>query len=158
SNLGPRGTHASGVHQPATVDFPITMPQACLPSDAKRDLLAKYLRGEMDPELPAAHTIARRAPGTAPQLSFSQQRLWFLDQLMPGSPVFNVPMSVRFTGAIDVAVLQRCVDEIVRRHEVFRTRFLTIGGRPGPVVLTSVDASVQSIDLTSLGESERDEA
>jgi hypothetical protein len=127
--------------------------EACVPSNAKRDLLAKLIRGDIDEELAASRTITRRDLNIPPQLSFSQQRLWFLDQLMPGSPVFNVPMAIPLHGNLDVSVLHRCVDEIVRRHEVFRTRFLTVDGQPHPIVSTSVEAAIQTIDLTALPES-----
>ena len=93
-------------------------------SSAKRDLLAKLLRGDLQKESATIAAIPRRASDAAAQLSFAQERLWFLDQLMPGSPVFNVPMAVRISHPLDVDALQRTVNEIVRRHEVFRTAFV----------------------------------
>ncbi|WP_345740644.1 amino acid adenylation domain-containing protein [Stackebrandtia albiflava] len=56
-------------------------------------------------------------------LSFAQQRLWFLDQLDPGSPEYLVPMGFRVTGPLDVAALETAVSNLVARHEVLRTRF-----------------------------------
>jgi hypothetical protein len=94
SNLD--GTHASGVPQPARLDFANSTPEGCVPSDAKRTLLAKLLSGDIDAEPTLARTISRRSLATPPQLSFSQERLWFLDQVMPGSPVFNVPIASQF--------------------------------------------------------------
>lgn len=149
------GTHASGVPDSPRMDFVSSTPEACVPSDAKRALLAKLLRGDIDAEPTAARTISRRTSNTPPQLSFSQERLWFLDQLMPGSPVFNVPIAVPLSSALDQPVLQRCVNEIVRRHEIFRTSFLTIDGLPTPVISDTVAATIKTIDLTSLAESDR---
>jgi amino acid adenylation domain-containing protein len=151
----PNGTHPSGIGTHAS-GMPLSKgtPEACVPSNAKRALLAKLLSGDIDAEPTPARTISRRSSSTPPQLSFSQERLWFLDQLMPGSPVFNVPISVPVSGALDQAILQRCVAEIVRRHEVFRTRFLTVDGRPTPVI-SDVSATLATIDLTSLAESEQ---
>lgn len=143
------GTHASGVPLPGNT------PEACVPSNAKRELLAKLLSGDIDAEPTPTRTITRRSSDTPPQLSFSQERLWFLDQLMPGSPVFNVPMAVPVSGALDRSVLQRCVNEIVRRHEVFRTKFLTVDGKPTPVISEAVPAPIPMIDLTSLAEPAR---
>ncbi len=61
--------------------------------------------------------------GQAPPLSFAQQRLWFLDQLEPGSPLYNLPVALRVEGPLDALVLARCLGEIVRRHEPLRTVF-----------------------------------
>ena len=152
----PNGTHASGVPGTHASGIPLSKktPEACVPSHAKRALLAKLLSGNIDADPTPARTIRRRSFDTPPQLSFSQERLWFLDQLMPRSPVFNVPISVPVSGALDRAVLQRCVAEIVRRHEVFRTRFLTVDGKPIPVI-SDVPTTLETIDLTSLAESEQ---
>ncbi len=56
-------------------------------------------------------------------LSFAQQRLWFIDQLEPGSPLYNMPVALRVEGPLDAAVLALCLGEIVRRHEALRTVF-----------------------------------
>jgi amino acid adenylation domain-containing protein len=125
-------------------------------SDAKRHLLEKYLRGEMDRALSSSRAIPQRAPGTLPQVSFAQERLWFLDQLMPGSAVFNVPIAVRLSSAIDFDALKESVSEIVRRHEVFRTTFITVDGRPAPLFSSDLKSKLRLVDLTSLQASERE--
>jgi amino acid adenylation domain-containing protein len=75
--------------------------------------------------------IPRRARGTASPLSLAQQRLWFLDQLNPGRPDYNEPTALRLEGALDTAALRRALDEIVARHEVLRTVFVSTDGQPG---------------------------
>src|SRR5581483_1854832 len=67
-------------------------------------------------------------------LSYAQERLWFLDQLEPGNRAYNIAGAVRIEGPLDVAALERVVAEIVRRHEVLRTRFELRGGRPVQVI------------------------
>jgi NRPS condensation-like uncharacterized protein len=67
-------------------------------------------------------------------LSFAQQRLWFLDQLEPDSAFYNVPLAIRLRGALNVTALERSVNEIVRRHEVLRTRFPLRDGQPVQVI------------------------
>jgi len=63
-------------------------------------------------------------------LSFGQERLWFLDQLVPGNPFYNMSRSWRFQGDLDVPVLCAAINELVARHEVLRSRFISVGGVP----------------------------
>src|SRR5579871_518387 len=78
---------------------------------------------QLPPLLPVAHE------GDLP-LSFSQHRLWFIDQLQPGSPLYNVPHALRMRGPLDTEALQRTLQEILRRHEVLRTYYQAKSGNP----------------------------
>jgi amino acid adenylation domain-containing protein len=94
-------------------------------------------------------------------LSFAQQRLWFLDRLHPGSVAYNLPVAARLTGALDAAVLERCLTEIVRRHEALRTVFAADDdgdGEPVQIVLPAAPTApgaLACLDLSGLPESER---
>ncbi|HXU29899.1 MAG TPA: condensation domain-containing protein, partial [Thermoanaerobaculia bacterium] len=68
--------------------------------------------------------------GSEAPLSFAQERLWFLDRLMPGSPAYNLPLALRLDGCLDVAVLRSSLAAIVRRHAILRTTYADIDGRP----------------------------
>src|SRR6185436_19644310 len=72
--------------------------------------------------LAAPPLVAGPRPSALP-LSFAQQRLWFLDQLEPGSAAYHIPAALRMRGALDIAALERAIGAIVARHEVLRTRF-----------------------------------
>ncbi|MEP7271063.1 MAG: amino acid adenylation domain-containing protein, partial [Acidobacteriota bacterium] len=66
--------------------------------------------------------------------SFAQQRLWFLNQLDPESPAFNVSAAIRLDGTLNIDALTRCLNEIVRRHEALRTTFSEMDGVPVQVI------------------------
>jgi amino acid adenylation domain-containing protein len=89
-------------------------------------------------------------------LSFAQQRLWFLDQLEPGIPVYNRPIVLRLTGQLDSETLGRCLNEIVRRHEALRTSFPAVDGEPSQVVFSSLTIALSVIDLTRFADDERE--
>ncbi|MBZ4376396.1 non-ribosomal peptide synthetase, partial [Corallococcus sp. AS-1-6] len=88
-------------------------------------------------------------------LSFAQQRLWFMDQLRPGTSLYNVPMAVRLEGVLDAAVLERALREVVRRHEVLRTTFREDAS--GPVQVVSPEP-VLTLEHRDLQDSPPDEA
>lgn len=89
-------------------------------------------------------------------LSFAQRRLWFLDQLTPGSPVYNIPVAVRFAGRLDAQALERCFDEIVRRHEILRTTFTTVDGNPAQIVEKHRPVRLRLVDLSEMPPDERE--
>jgi amino acid adenylation domain-containing protein len=94
--------------------------------------------------------------GTFPA-SFAQRRLWFLDQLEPGSAVYNMPLALSLEGELDEAQLAAVFGELARRHETLRTTFLAGTGGPLQVVhpAASWPFALASIDLSALGEEER---
>jgi amino acid adenylation domain-containing protein len=89
-------------------------------------------------------------------MSFAQQRLWFLNQLEPDSPFYNMPAAVRLKGELRVDALERTLSEIVRRHEVLRTRFVNTGGEPRQEVLPPAEVKLAITDLGHLSESDRE--
>ena len=121
--------------------------------------LAELLEAEAAAEVPRAPAAPPLAPVSRPEvvpLSFGQQRLWFLDRLVPGNAFYNVCDAVRLTGPLDVRALERALGEVVARHEVLRTRFASVGGRPRQIVhepwtssLPLVDVSGEDGDLAS---------
>ncbi|MFL6332077.1 MAG: amino acid adenylation domain-containing protein, partial [Pyrinomonadaceae bacterium] len=122
-------------------------------SPAKRDLLLKHLGGRKEDGPPPVR--AARRESDALRLSFAQQRLWFLDQLEPGSAAYNIPMAMRLAGRLDVTALERSLNEVVRRHEVLRTTFAAGDGQAVQVIKPSLILTLPAEDLTGLPESER---
>ena len=90
-----------------------------------------------------------RPEGAQAPLSFAQERLWFLDRLEPGTTAYNVPAALRLRGPLDVAALDRALEELVRRHEALRTVFLEVDGRPVQVVDEPGRWRVERADLSA---------
>ena len=101
--------------------------------------------------------ISRRATRESAPLSYSQRRLWFLDQYEPNSSVYNVPSGLRLRGSVDVAALERSLNEIVHRHEALRTTFSMIGGEPVQAIAPSLTVALSMEDLSGCAEEEREE-
>jgi amino acid adenylation domain-containing protein/non-ribosomal peptide synthase protein (TIGR01720 family) len=100
--------------------------------------------------------IPPRATPDPPPLSFSQERLWFLDQLESGSPFYHLPAAIHIQGRLDPTAVEDALNQIVRRHEVLRTTFATVDGRPVQVIAPEWGFSIPVIDLCSLSERERE--
>jgi amino acid adenylation domain-containing protein len=115
---------------------------------------ARKLVGDRS-ELPPIQPAGRE--GRLP-LSFAQERLWFVDQLEPGSTVYNLPSALRLTGTLDVGALERALGEIVRRHEALRTVFAEVDGSPVQVVAPFGGFALPVEDLSGLDEADRDAA
>jgi amino acid adenylation domain-containing protein len=122
----------------------------------------RTLAAHVDQQQETAQAVIVKADRTQPlPLSFSQQRLWFIDQLAEGSTQYNMPSAFRVRGVLDRAALQSTFDAIVARHEVLRTRYVAKGDG------ADVDGAIQhiqpprplaigDIDFSSLPEADRE--
>ena len=126
--------------------------------EALANRIAEGMRsGEKDKAPPLVRVAREGRGGVRLPLSFAQQRLWFIDQLDPGSAVYNLPGVVRLEGRLEIEALERAVNEIVRRHEVLRTRFEVEAGVPLQVIEDWAPRSLEVEDLTGLTLEEREE-
>jgi amino acid adenylation domain-containing protein len=100
--------------------------------------------------------VPQPRPSEGVPLSFAQQRLWFLDRLEPESPFYNVPSAVRLLGTLAPAALAAAFQEIVRRHEALRTRFVDREGRPVQAVVEDAAVPLPLLDLTDLPAARRE--
>src|SRR5215212_4090748 len=119
------------------------------------ELLA-YLLEEEGVELTTRQTIFPRCQHDELPLSFAQSRLWFLDQLDPGSTAYNLPFAIRVTGRLDVVALERSLNAIVQRHEVLRTTFPAVDGQPIQVIAPTLTLELPLTDLRAMPAAERE--
>jgi len=100
--------------------------------------------------------ICRRGNTDPCILSFAQERLWFLDQLEPGSSHYNIPIAVRLKGHLQAAALEQSLSEILRRHEILRTTFVTENDQPVQMIAPPGTFTLPLIDLGVLPEEQRE--
>ena len=104
---------------------------------------------------PALEVAVRRAPLP---LSFAQERIWFLEQLHPDGAVFAMPYAVAIHGPLDAALLERCLAELIARHEALRTTFPPgPGGAPRAEVAATLAVPLARVDLGSAPGAHMDE-
>src|SRR2546421_5994071 len=132
------------------------MPNPIELSEAKRALLEKYLRGDLPQITKRVDAIPQRARGSDVPLSFGQQQMWLLSQLIPDTPVYNEGITVYLPGPLDLVALERSLNEIIRRHESWRTSFPVVDGQPVQVIHSSLTIPLPLIDLRRLPRDERD--
>jgi amino acid adenylation domain-containing protein/FkbH-like protein len=100
--------------------------------------------------------LVARPRESTPPLSFAQERLWILDQLQPGGNEYNIPIVFGMHGELNVEALKRSVGEIVRRHEVLRTRFEVRDGGPVQVIEAAAEIKLMQVDLSRVAREERE--
>jgi amino acid adenylation domain-containing protein len=110
-------------------------------------------RDQQELYIPPIVAVSRE--GNLP-LSFAQQRLWFLDQLEPGSSSYNVARARRLRGSLDVAALTAAINDIVRRHESLRTCFGSEQGTPFQQIMNHAPLAIPVFDLLDLPDPERE--
>ncbi len=103
---------------------------------------------EAPPILPASRS------GELP-LSFAQQQMWFLAQLMPENPAYNIYAAFDLKGVLDVTIVEQCLNEIIRRHEVLRTNFPIASGQPILCVYPTFSLDLYVEDISDVPESEQ---
>jgi surfactin family lipopeptide synthetase A len=135
------------------------MPDAVNLSEAKRNLLQKYLRGELG-QVVGVPAITRRVRGTAPPLSLAQQQVWLRSQMTAGMPpLYNESITLYRTGPLDVAALQRSLAEMIRRHEAWRTTFDVDGAEPIQVIHPApAEIPLRVVDVSGLPKADREAA
>src|ERR1700761_2752021 len=127
----------------------LTPEQRALFELRKRDRDRAASSASVIPRLPASGQSAL-------PLSFAQQRLWFLHQLDPLSPLYNTFLTARLTGPFDRRAIAKALEEIVRRHQVLRTVFAFENGQPVQTILPTAQLPIRELSLADVSGSERE--
>ncbi|MGB8479150.1 MAG: amino acid adenylation domain-containing protein [Acidobacteriaceae bacterium] len=133
-------------------------PQGVLTPDLRQELgerkpeIIAFLHASQQARVAGDSGIARIDRSGPLPLSLAQQRLWFLNQLDPDSPVYNIGAVLRMKGKIDVAALERTLQHIVQRHEDLRTGFVQMNGNPQAVIRDGRDWRLEKIDVRHLSD------
>jgi hypothetical protein len=106
--------------------------------------------------IPRAQAITKRKQLNFCPLSHDQERLWAIDREEPGNTAYNIYTASRLRGPLNVAVMERAINEIIRRHEILRTTFAAVDGRPVMVIAEELKVTLQVDDLTPLPEGDRE--
>jgi amino acid adenylation domain-containing protein len=124
---------------------------------APKGVLDERLRAELTANKPALIALLSRSPvalkrtprdGRLP-VSAAQQRLWFLDQLDPGNPAYNIAGALRVRGALDLSALRGAFDDVIARHDAMRTRIGERGGAPWLEVADDARTHIDFVDLSA---------
>ncbi len=118
--------------------------------DAQKLELLAYLLEEEGIASPEMATIFTRESSDNLPLSFAQQRLWFLNQLEPDSPFYNISATLRLNGVLNITALEQSFNEIIQRHEILRTTFNVVDGEAIQVINPQQKLTIKLIDLTAL--------
>lgn len=124
----------------------------------KRQLMERLLLAKRQAAAVRSDAIPRRTPSPIAPLSYAQQGLWTLDQLMPDSPFYNEPFIKRLRFPLDIGALERALNEIIRRHEALRTSFPIENGEPVQRIAPEMRLPLPVIDFRHLPEAQREEA
>ncbi|MCE6976977.1 amino acid adenylation domain-containing protein [Pseudomonas frederiksbergensis] len=141
----------------------------------KLDLPLRVLFEQPTVALLAVAIAARQADAAAPQvaaistpkaqprpallpLSFSQQRLWFIEQLTPGTTLFNIPFALHLKGELNVEALHASLNDLLVRHEILRTGIRSTDGVPSQHISESLNIALPFDDLSGLGATAREGA
>ena len=129
------------------VDFGVSVSVNDLLEDASIEYLAKQILAQAKGSTPKQLELQPISREGQLPLCLAQERLWFLEQLEPGNPFYNVAIAVDLTGKLNIAILEQSLNEVVQRHEALRTSFLSMEGRPVQVIAPNLKLLLPIVEL-----------
>ncbi|WP_052019919.1 non-ribosomal peptide synthetase [Paenibacillus sp. JCM 10914] len=157
-DLGGHSLHALSVISQVREKYSLDVPIKSLFDYPVLEEWANYLESVLENGLSQRLPSIMKAEGheEAP-LSFSQQRMWFIDQLLPASSLYNAPLGLVLEGELDIGALQRSIDGLIKRHESLRTVFVNKSGHPLQRVTEPFSLPIRSVNLNIAGNGETDQ-
>ena len=125
-------------------------------SPEKLKLLARRLSKKQEDDYSGQSIKPQSRTSNSFPLSFAQQRLWFIDQLQPGNIAYNIYQPIRLAGHLSIEALHQSLNEVVRRHDVLRTTFITEDGKPTQIIAENLTINPPIVDLQDLPIRERE--
>lgn len=113
--------------------------------------------GALPARVASVQSIPRLVDGSVAPLSFAQQQVWLHAQMVPSLPIYNEPVTIQRHGTLDVQALGRALNEIVRRHQAWRTTFRIVDSEPAQVIQPAGPVLLPLADLSHLPESQKEE-
>jgi len=124
-------------------------------SDRKAEIISFLQQANNQTNASAIAPRSRTEKNTFP-LSFAQQRLWFVNQLQPNNPSYNMPFGLHFSGQLNIAALESSLQLLINRHEILRTNFSAVDGEPVQAIAITRNVTLPVVDLRPLSASERE--
>ncbi|MFQ4145484.1 amino acid adenylation domain-containing protein [Chlorogloeopsis sp. ULAP02] len=139
------------------VDFGVTICIADLFEGAGIAELTTQILNQVNSNLTSKYLPISRAQTTTSQhpLTFTQQQLWFINQLQPGIATYNIPVAIHLTGSLNVPALVRSLNKIIQRHDILRTSFEVVNGEPIQKVADAVTLTLPEVDLCHLADEQK---
>lgn len=125
-------------------------------SEARKQLLEKLRRGEFQVSSSTPEPVISRSPGYEGPLSAGQEQIWFHAQLAGSAPIYNESVTIHKRGPLDSRVLERCFNEIARRHQLWRSAFPMTDGKVVQRVDPNLQVTIPFVDLSHLPAEERE--
>ncbi|MDZ7959083.1 MAG: condensation domain-containing protein [Aulosira sp. DedQUE10] len=148
TTLGIDSLSAFDLKNQIEVDFGVSIAVNDLLQDATIEYLVEQILAQAKDSTPKQLEIKPISREVQLPLCLAQERLWFLEQLEPGNPFYNVAIAIQLNGTLNVTLLQQCLNEIVQRHESLRTSFTSVAGQPVQIIHPSLDVKLAIEDCT----------
>src|SRR5262249_10905895 len=133
-----------------------TVSEAAELSPAKRLLLERLLSGESAQTGRKIDGVKPRGGATPPPISLEQEHVWLHASMAGDRPLYNEPITIHRHGSFDLALLEESFNDIVRRHEIWRTAFVLADGAIRQIVHEELRIAIPLVDLSHLPEAERE--